>query len=132
MPTSSRCTSATCAARSTARSAAHRSRPSAVRATGSATMAAEGQQIGTMRARITALAAGAVGIAVVVAAALLLVVLHRQLVANTDASLRARVDDIEALVRQHTLPPLLPGTGDDGNVAQVTADGVVLSRSADI
>ena len=68
IPTSSRCTSATCAARSTSRSAASPSRPCGARGTGSGCKAAEVRRLGSVRVRTTIGATVVVGLALLVGA----------------------------------------------------------------
>lgn len=90
------------------------------------------RRVGTIRSRTTAVAVAIVAIALVAGSVVLLGILHRQLVANTDASLRARLDDLQALTRQGALPAVLPSTGDDGTVAQITLGGSVVAASANV
>jgi signal transduction histidine kinase len=83
----------------------------------------------SVRTRITAMALGVVGTALVLAAVILLALLHESLVDNVDASARMRLDDVTELVRHSAAPPALAGEDDDGTIAQVVVDGRVLTQS---
>jgi signal transduction histidine kinase len=83
---------------------------------------------GTIRLRITMMALAVVGSALVLAAVVMLVVLHRALVADVDTEARMRLNDTGASARYGQLPASLAGD-DDGTVAQVVADGRVVAQS---
>jgi signal transduction histidine kinase len=83
----------------------------------------------TVRMRATALALGAVGAALTVAAVALLVLLHNSLVSDVDAQARLRLDAVATLVRRAQVPATLAGGDDDGTVAQVVARGKVVAQS---
>ena len=83
----------------------------------------------TVRLRTTALALGAVGAALIVAAVALVVLLHHALVRDVDTQARLRLDAVAALVRRGQVPPTLVGGDDDGTVAQVVARDRVLAQS---
>src|SRR6266508_1608201 len=150
-PTSSRCTAATCAARSTRRSAGGRSRPCAAPGTawsapvaelaGPAPVAAPaGARARTplawwrrrsLRARLTMLAALVVAGGLVAGAVLLAVSLERSLLAALDASARQRAQDVAALAGSDRLPTPLPVAGAGSVLVQVVdGEGRVLAASA--
>ncbi len=83
----------------------------------------------TVRVRTTAMALGAVGAALIVAAVALVLLLHRSLVSDVDAQARLRLDAVVALVQRGGVPATLAGGDDDGTVAQVVAGGRVLAQS---
>lgn len=83
----------------------------------------------TVRMRATALALGAVGAALIVAAVALLVGLHNSLVSDVDAQARLRLEAVATLVRHAQVPATLAGGDDDGTVAQVVARGKVVTQS---
>ncbi len=97
-------------------------------------MAADGGRGGlSIRLRTTLVAVGVVAVGLVAGAAALLVILEHQMLANTDSTLRARLDDLVATARQPTLPEVLPSQGEDRTVVQVIEPpSRVRAGSADI
>jgi signal transduction histidine kinase len=83
----------------------------------------------TVRVRTTALALCVVGAALIIAAVVLVVLLHRSLVGNVDAQARMRLDAVVSLVRHRGVPPTLAGSDDDGTIAEVVAGGRTVARS---
>jgi signal transduction histidine kinase len=83
----------------------------------------------TIRLRTTATALGVVGTALVIAAAALLVLLHRSMVGDVDAQARSRLHDVGVAAQYGQLPPSLSGD-DDGTVAQIVAGGRILVQSS--
>jgi len=134
IPTSSRSTSARCAARWTRRSAAGPSRPCAGRATGSAgTAAAEMRLFSSVRARATLAATLVVAVALVVAGWLVLSTLRANLTDQADlqAEVAARQVASQVAVGTPVTGLRLPGSAD--HPVQVTADdGPVLAVSKDL
>jgi signal transduction histidine kinase len=84
-----------------------------------------------MRVRITANALGVVGTGLVAAAVLMLVLLQITMRDNVDAQARLRLAEIVDLVRNDRLPSSLAGE-DDGTVAQVVVNDVVVAQSPTI
>jgi signal transduction histidine kinase len=82
----------------------------------------------SVRMRITVTALGVVGTALVLATVILLALLHHSLVSSVDARARLRLEDVAEMVRHSAAPPALAGA-DDGTVAQVVADGRVVTQS---
>lgn len=83
----------------------------------------------SVRVRTTALALGAVGTALIIAAVALVVSLHRSLLGGVDTEARMRLEDVASMVRRGGVPPALAGSDDDGTIAQVVAGGRVLAKS---
>ncbi|MFD0574974.1 hypothetical protein [Dactylosporangium darangshiense] len=81
--------------------------------------------------RITATALGVVGTGLVAAAVLMLVLLQITMRDNVDAQARLRLVEIVDLVRNDRLPSSLAGE-DDGTVAQVVVNDVVVAQSPTI
>jgi signal transduction histidine kinase len=77
------------------------------------------RRLASVRARTTAAATVIVGIAVVLSALALVVLLRRSLVKNVDDIAEIRAQDIAALARQDVLPRRLATAGDEGSVVQV-------------
>lgn len=92
--------------------------------------------IGTVRSRITVIAAVAVAAVLVVAAFALLTVQRRSLIEQLDESLAADIDQLLRAVDQsdgRDEPQLLAPVGDDDAVAQVvTLDGRVVAATANV
>jgi signal transduction histidine kinase len=82
----------------------------------------------TVRVRITAAALAVVGTALVVAAVVLVVLLHRSRLAELDGQVRIRAGDVAALAQRGELPPVLASTGRD-TVIQVVCGGRVVAQS---
>ncbi|WP_460494873.1 ATP-binding response regulator [Dactylosporangium cerinum] len=99
-------------------------------ATGSSSPVAEVGRA-TVRVRITATALGVVGTGLVAAAVLVLVLLQVSMRDNVDAQARLRLVEIADLVRSDRLPATLAGE-DDGTVAQVVINDVVVTQSPTI
>ncbi len=92
------------------------------------------QIFGSVRFRITAIAALAVAVVLVLSGVLLLSVQRRQLTDDLDASLARRADDIAAIVtdlRADGAGPLVlaNAAGDDAVVQIVTVDGAVVAAT---
>jgi signal transduction histidine kinase len=87
----------------------------------------------SIRTRTTFAACLVVGVALVVGALLVVVVLQRSLVSNVDAAVRTRAQDVAALARQGSLPPTLAVPGEEAALVQVIdSAGRVVSASANI
>jgi signal transduction histidine kinase len=84
-----------------------------------------------IRVRITAMALGVVGTGLVAASALMVVLLQHTMRDNVDAQARLRLLEVVALVRNDRLPDSLAGQ-DDGTVAQVIVNDVVVAQSPTI
>ncbi|MGH8972367.1 MAG: sensor histidine kinase [Acidimicrobiia bacterium] len=88
---------------------------------------------GSIRARITLAAVVVVGFALAVAAAGLVSLVHRSLVANLDETAEVLADDVAARYSAGTLPPSIPisgGADDDDLIIQVVdARGRVVAAS---
>jgi signal transduction histidine kinase len=88
---------------------------------------------GSIRLRITALAAVLVAMVLIVAAVALVAVQRQQLVAGVDATLEQRADDLAGLVRAGDRPPVrLSGGQLDGFAQLVTDRGEVLAASPNL
>ena len=87
--------------------------------------------VGTLRFRITALAALAVLAVLVIAGIGLVVAQRRLLTENLDDALRQRADDLGALVIGGRVPPTLPNS-EDVFLQIVTPDGAVLAASPNV
>ncbi len=85
----------------------------------------------TIRVRITATALGVVGAGLITAAVLMLVLLQITMRDNVDGQARLRLAEVADLVRGDRLPGSLAGE-DDGTVAQVVVDDVVVAQSPTI
>jgi signal transduction histidine kinase len=85
----------------------------------------------TIRLRITATALGVVGSGLVAAAVLMVALLQITLRDNVDAQARLRLAEVVDLVRGDRLPGSLAGE-DDGTVAQVVINDVVVAQSPTI
>jgi signal transduction histidine kinase len=81
-----------------------------------------------IRATITATALGVAGGALVISAALMLGLQHRSLTDQVDEQARLRLIEVVGTIRDGTLPASLAGQ-DDGTVAQIVRDGVVVVQS---
>jgi signal transduction histidine kinase len=81
-----------------------------------------------IRATITATALGVVGGALVVSAALMLGLQHRSMTDRIGDQARLRLAEVSETVADGPLPVSLAGQ-DDGTVAQIVRDGVVLVQS---
>ena len=129
--TSSRCTSAACAGRSTSPSAAAPSRRCGAPGTGWWPMAADrgaGRVTSTVRFRVTAVATLAVAAVLVVTAVGLVVVQRRALTDSLDETLAAEANAIAARIEDGGDPTdvrLDEPAVDDDAVAQVVVDGEV-------
>ncbi len=77
----------------------------------------------TVRVRTTAMALGAVGAALIVAAVALVLLLHRSLVSDVDAQARLRLDAVVALVQRGGVPATLAGRVTVATVANPRIDG---------
>lgn len=86
-----------------------------------------------IRSRATAIAAIAVGLALVVGGVLLVLLVHRSLVASLDAAGHARARDVAAAAAGTGLPRTVASTGEDSSVVQVVdSAGAVVAASANI
>ncbi|HEY4607342.1 MAG TPA: HAMP domain-containing sensor histidine kinase [Acidimicrobiia bacterium] len=95
-------------------------------------MAVELRRRGTIRFRLTALAAVAVAVVLAAAAIGLVLIQRTQLVAGVDASLQRRAQDIETLLGSgDSLPTALGGTEEDF-VQLVTSGSQVTANSANL
>ena len=87
----------------------------------------------TARARSTAAATAVVAVALVVAGVTALGLLNRSMTNAIDASLTARVNDLNALILDGSVPTLLTAPGDDEALVQIVdGDGTVLAASPNI
>jgi signal transduction histidine kinase len=69
------------------------------------------------------------GAALVVAAVLLVSLLHRSLLRDVDARARLRLQDVAAVAARGQLPATLAGGDEDGTTAQLVAGGRVVAQS---
>jgi signal transduction histidine kinase len=92
-----------------------------------------GRLRGTIRLRITVLAAALVALVLVVTGVGLVTAQRRQLTAGVDSALEQRADDIAILLTGGDHPPDRLGAGQlDGFAQLVTADGEVLAASPNL
>src|SRR5882724_4877286 len=121
--TSSRSTSATCGARSTFRSVATRSVLCAGSATGWTLIVRRSERrrfwFSTLRVRTAVTAGAVVGAALLIAAFVLVGILHHAMVNGVDGAIALRADDVAAAAASGQLPERLAGGIDDDTVAQV-------------
>ncbi len=91
-------------------------------------------RLGTIRARITALAAVVVGIVLFVTAVTILLIQEQQLTAAVDGALRVRADEIEALVANRAEPAEALGEAgtSDRPIQIVGPGGIVVAASPPI
>lgn len=90
-------------------------------------------RLATIRARTTAAACTVVGVALVVGAVGMLLLLRQTLVSNIDNAAGARAADIAAQASQGPLPPTLAVRGgEDALVQVVDSRGVVVASSANL
>lgn len=89
--------------------------------------------LATVRSRATLAATVIVGVALVIGAASLLVVLQRSLVNSIDQSVRSRAEDVAAQARQSTLPATLSVVREEDALIQVVdTSGHVVASSANL
>lgn len=87
----------------------------------------------TIRAKVAASATAVLALALLVASAGLVVLVHRSLVANVDSSGRARAADVAAVIAADGLQPTISlSSGETSLIQVVSADGRVLSSSNNI
>lgn len=92
-----------------------------------------GGRLGTMRVRTTAGATVVVGVALLVGAVVLVVVLRRNLVDNVETAARLRADDVVALLEAGTTPDELAVDDEEASLVQVLdARGRVVAASGNI
>ena len=91
------------------------------------------KRLATMRARTTLAACTVVGVALLVGAGGLLVLMHHTLIANLDAGAAARAADIAAQAAQGPLPTTRAVRGSEDALVQVVdADGRVVAASGNL
>jgi signal transduction histidine kinase len=83
----------------------------------------------TIRAKTALSAVVVVGLAVLVAAVLLVVLLRGSLMRNLEDRAELRMDDIVPLAEQGEVPEVLGGNEEDGTIAQVIVDDQIVSQS---
>ncbi|WP_291381996.1 HAMP domain-containing sensor histidine kinase [Demequina sp.] len=87
----------------------------------------------TIRAKVATSATAVLALALLVASAGLVLLVHRSLVANVDSSGRARVADVAAIIAADGLQPTISlSSGETSLIQVVSADGRVLSSSANV
>lgn len=87
----------------------------------------------TIRAKVATSATAVLALALLVASAGLVLLVHRSLVANVDSSGRARVADVAAIIAAEGLQPTISlSSGETSLIQVVSADGRVLSSSDNI
>lgn len=92
-----------------------------------------GGRLGTVRVRTTAGATVVVGVALLVGAVVLVVVLRRNLVGNVETAARLRADDVVALLEAGTTPDELAVDDEEASLVQVLdARGRVVAASGNI
>lgn len=90
-------------------------------------------RLGTVRVRTTAGATVVVGVALLVGAVVLVVVLRRNLVDNVETAARLRADDVVALLEAGTTPDALAVDDEEASLVQVLdASGRVVAASGNI
>ncbi|MGH9138370.1 MAG: ATP-binding protein, partial [Acidimicrobiales bacterium] len=89
--------------------------------------------VSTVRFRVTAIAALAVLVTLVIAGIALVVAQRRLLTENVEEGIEQAADSIEAAVEDDGMPAVLGGFGDDDTVAQVvTPSGEVVAATANV
>jgi signal transduction histidine kinase len=86
----------------------------------------------SIRFRITAIAAIALAVVLLIAAAVLVVLQRSSLVSNLDQTLTRRADDIESLVSTRDTPRVFAGGREEGFVQLIGEDGAAIASTPNL